>query len=150
MWNGSTAGPERFLQLGETAALPRSAKLLASGHKQLLKVGITRAQRRLGQQQRNVDACFGQTECGNPEGNLNQLFEIVARVRDWTGARWEVGEMLPNGILDHQFVNAHHKSGARDEEKESDRLERGDGRFGQAAIKVVDDDDQLIDGCRLQ
>ena len=58
--------------------------------------------------------------------------------------------MLPHGVLDHSFVSADDEGCLRHEEEEADRFERVDCRRGQAAIKVVDQDDELIDLCFLQ
>ncbi len=53
--------------------------------------------------------------------------------------------MFAHRIFDHRLVGGDDKGGARREDEETDGLQGLDRRVGQAAIEVIDQDDELLD-----
>jgi hypothetical protein len=58
--------------------------------------------------------------------------------------------MFAHRIFDHRLIGGDDEGGAVGEYEQADRFERLDGGVGKAAIKIVDQHDQLVDTGRLQ
>ena len=58
--------------------------------------------------------------------------------------------MLADRVFDHRLVGGDDECGARGEHEQPDRLERLDRGVGQAAVEVVNQDDELLDPCPLE
>ena len=107
--------------------------------------GIVLAQLGTDEQQGDVDTGFGLAQSRNPERNLDQLFEIVARIVAGSGRVRQFGEMLTHRIFNHRLIGRDDERGAGGEDEQPDGFERFDRRVRQAAVEIVDEDDQLLD-----
>jgi len=74
------------------------------------------------------------------DGHLGELVEVV---RDQVVVEIDVEvEVGPNRVPDHAVVRGDHEGRPVEEQEETDGFERGDRGRRQAAVKIVDEDDE--------
>ena len=134
----------------QTATGPRTLQLLTRHANQVRIVGVVFTDFGAGQQQRDVNPCLGLAQRRDTEWDLDELFEVVACVVPRSGAVRQIGKVLAHRILDHRLVGRDDERCPGGEHEQPDRFERFDGGVWQAAIEVIDQDDELFDPRVLQ
>jgi hypothetical protein len=129
----------------DAGAAPWLIQRNAGQRQQVFESCVVLAHDRLDEQQRHVCARFLDAERRYAERDLNELLEVIPRVWQWAGCQRKVGKMLSHSVFDHSLVGADDEGRLRDKEEEANRFERVDRGDRQAPVKVVDQDDELVD-----
>ncbi|MCY1444540.1 hypothetical protein D9M71_610180 [compost metagenome] len=128
-------------------ALPRAEHVLLGGIQEILESIIIRFDEALQLQQRDVTPGLCQPQRRDAEWYLNEFFKVVARIGHRPCTLWQVWKVLAHRVFNHRLIGTDHERRPVYEEEETDGLKRGDGCLGQASIKVINDDYQLVYVC---